>query len=132
MSEKRNIPVIDANEILKGIREWVNIESPSNDGESVNRQVDAVEVGAAKIGAVIERIPGRDGFGDILKVCTPWGGGGDGPGMVVILRGVLNSMMSGGGSPLTQEVASSETLFLTYLKRVFRSVLFKWTPRGYH
>ena len=74
MSEKKNTPVIDADEILRGIREWVNIESPSNDGKSVNRQVDAVEKGAAKIGAVIERIPGRDGYGDILKVRTPWGG----------------------------------------------------------
>ena len=42
MSEKKNTPVIDTDEILKGIREWVNIESPSNDGESVNRQVIAV------------------------------------------------------------------------------------------
>ena len=82
MSEKKNTPVIDTDEILKGIREWVNIESPSNDGESVNRQVDAVEVGAAKICAVIERIPGRDGYGDILKVRTPWGG--DGPGILVL------------------------------------------------
>jgi|TARA_B110000046_G_scaffold141977_1_gene148765 glutamate carboxypeptidase len=82
MSEKKNTPVIDADEILRGIREWVNIESPSNDGKSVNRQVDAVEKGAAKIGAVIERIPGRDGYGDILKVRTPWGG--DGPGILVL------------------------------------------------
>ena len=115
MSEKKNTPVIDTDEILKGIREWVNIVSPSNDGESINRQVDAVEVGAAKIGAVIERIPGRDGFGDILKVRTPWGG--DGPGMLVILRGALNSMMSGGGSPLTQEAASWETLSLDLPKK---------------
>jgi glutamate carboxypeptidase len=82
MSEKKNKPVIDADEILKGIRKWVNIESPSNDGESVNRQVDAVEEGAAKIGAVIERIPGRDGYGDILKIRTPWGG--DRPGILVL------------------------------------------------
>jgi glutamate carboxypeptidase len=31
---------------------------------------------------VIERIPGSDGFGDILKVRTPWGG--DGPRILVL------------------------------------------------
>jgi glutamate carboxypeptidase len=31
---------------------------------------------------VIERIPGRDGYGDILKIRTPWGG--DRPGILVL------------------------------------------------
>ena len=66
-------------------------------------------------GVVIERIPGSDGFGDILKVRTPWGG--DGPGMLVILGGALNSMMSGGGSQLTQGGASWETLSLDLPKK---------------
>src|SRR3546814_13564885 len=36
----------------------------------------------AAIGAWIERTPGRDGFGDILKTRTTWGG--DGPGILVV------------------------------------------------
>src|SRR3546814_9313947 len=44
--------------------------------------VDLVERNMAAIGAWIERTPGRDGFGDILKTRTPWGG--DGPGIPVV------------------------------------------------
>src|SRR3546814_12261910 len=44
--------------------------------------VDLVERNMAAIGAWIERTPGRDGFGDILKTRTPWGG--DGPGILVV------------------------------------------------
>ena len=82
MLDKNNTPVIVSDEIFKGIRECVNIECPSNDTESVNRQVNTVKEGAAKIGAVIKRIPSSDGFGDILKVRTPWGG--DGPGIFML------------------------------------------------
>ena len=64
----KNIPVIDANEIFKDVRESVNIKCPSNDFESVKRQFAAVEVGAAKIGAVIERIPGRAHKVDIASL----------------------------------------------------------------
>jgi glutamate carboxypeptidase len=77
-----NEPRIDADEILRGILEWVEIESPSHDGEAVNRMVDRVQAEMRAVDALIERIPGRDGFGDILKTRTPWGG--DGPGILVL------------------------------------------------
>ncbi len=77
-----NEPQLEAEEILEGVLRWVNIESPSNDGAAVSRMVDQVEREMAPLGAEIERISGRDGFGDILKVRTPWGG--DGPGILVL------------------------------------------------
>ncbi len=77
-----NLPKVDAEEILDGIRLWVDIESPSHDAAAVNRMVDKVEGELAPLGAAIERIPGRDGFGDVLKARSPWGG--DGPGILVL------------------------------------------------
>ncbi len=78
----RNEPRIDANEILEGILEWVRIESPSHDGEAVNRMADHVETTMRPLTSRIERTPGRDGFGDILAVRSEWGG--EGPGILVL------------------------------------------------
>jgi glutamate carboxypeptidase len=77
-----NIPTIDAREILAGILEWIAIESPSDNAAAVNRMVDRVQEDMRVIGASIQRIPGKDGYGDVLKVRTPWGG--DGPGILVL------------------------------------------------
>jgi glutamate carboxypeptidase len=82
MTEGRNAPRIDAAEILEGIRRWIEIESPSDDGAAVNRMVDQTEGEMRAIGAGIKRMPGRDGFGDILIARSPWGG--DGPGILVL------------------------------------------------
>lgn len=73
-----NLPPIDAEEILQGIREWVEIESPTTSAASVNRMADKVAADYATIGATVERIPGTDGFGDHLLVTSPWGGDGEG------------------------------------------------------
>ena len=80
--QSSNLPKVDPEEILDGIREWVEVETPSYEGREVNKLVDLVERNMAAIGARIERTPGRDGFGDILKTRTPWGG--DGPGILVV------------------------------------------------
>ena len=83
MSEiSTNQPMLDADEILNGIREWVEIESPTTDAAAVNRMVDKVEADYAALGARLERIAGRDGFGDHLLATSPWGG--DGPGILVL------------------------------------------------
>jgi glutamate carboxypeptidase len=82
MDVQTNTPVMDAEEILEGIKGWVEIESPTSDRDGVNRVADAVQDAASKIGGRIERVPGRDGYADILKVRTPWGG--DGPGILVL------------------------------------------------
>src|SRR5213076_299604 len=86
MSEPRkNEPKIDADDVLAGIVEWVSIESPSHDGKSVNKVVDHVEGQFRDLGLKLERIPGRDGFGDILECKTPseWSQG-DGKGILVL------------------------------------------------
>jgi glutamate carboxypeptidase len=80
--KQSNEPAIDAEEILAGVLEWVGIESPSDDAEAVNRMADRVQHDMGSIGAHMERIPGVDGFGDMLKARTPWGG--DGPGILVL------------------------------------------------
>ncbi len=83
MDEARpNLPQLDGDEILKGVLEWVDIESPSHDSAAVNKMVDRVQNDAETLGLGIDRTEGRDGFGDILKCRTPWGG--DGPGILVL------------------------------------------------
>ena len=71
-SPPSNLPTFDGEEILAGIRHWVEIETPSHDGAAVNRLVDVVESDLARIGARTERTPGRDGYGDILEAHAPW------------------------------------------------------------
>jgi len=80
-----NEPKIDADDVLAGIVEWVSIESPSHDAKSVNKVVDHVERQFRDLGLKLERIPGRDGFGDILECKTPpeWSAG-DGKGILVL------------------------------------------------
>ena len=77
-----NLPALDGQEILEGVLKWVEIESPSHDGEAVNVMVNQVETEAQSLGLNINRTPGRDGFGDILRTRTPWGG--DSPGILVL------------------------------------------------
>lgn len=81
----QNEPKIDADEVLAGIVEWVSIESPSHDGKSVNKVVDHVEGQFRDLGLKLERVPGRDGFGDILECrTTPEMSQGDGKGILVL------------------------------------------------
>src|SRR5476651_120989 len=65
---RKNEPKIEAEEVLKGIVEWVSIESPSHDSKAVNKVVNHVEGQFKDLGLKLDRTPGRDGFGDIL-VC---------------------------------------------------------------
>jgi glutamate carboxypeptidase len=78
-----NTPSLDTAEILAGIQEWVEIESPTTDAAAVNRMADKVQADYTGIGARIERIAGRDGFGDHLLVTSPWGDE-DEPGILVL------------------------------------------------
>lgn len=77
-----NRPTFNATEILDGIRRWVEVESPTNDRDGVNRMMDLAEETMTSIGARIDRLPGRDGYGDVVKARTPWGG--DAPGILVL------------------------------------------------
>ena len=80
---RSNIPTFDGEEILAGIRRWVEIETPSHDGVAVNRLVDVVQSDLTRIGAHTQRTPGRDGFGDILEARAPWGDENE-PGILIM------------------------------------------------
>jgi glutamate carboxypeptidase len=81
---RSNIPVLDADEILEGLRRWVEIESPSHDAAAVNRLVDLVETDLSRIGARLTRTPGRDGFGDVLLAEAPWNASSEEKGILIL------------------------------------------------
>ena len=66
-------PIFDTAAMLAEIRGWVEIESPTTVPAAVNRMVDHVEQSYAGTGAHLERIAGRDGYGDHLIARSPWG-----------------------------------------------------------
>ena len=78
-----NQPRIDAAEILDGITEWVEIETPSTDGAAVDGLSHLIERQFADLDADVTRVPGRDGFGDHLLFAAPWGNPGD-KGILVV------------------------------------------------
>jgi glutamate carboxypeptidase len=61
----------DAAGMLSGLRPWVECESPTFDKASVNRIMDLVSRDLALMGARIDRIPGRMGFGDCVRATLP-------------------------------------------------------------
>lgn len=66
-----NEPRIDAEEILDGILDWVEVETPTYHGAEVNKLADKVQALWAGVGCAVERIDGRDGFGDHVLVRSP-------------------------------------------------------------
>ncbi len=80
-------PALDVDEILAGIRAWIEIESPTDVPEAMARMAARVQQDYEAIGARVERIPGRDGFGDHLlavddRHCPPQAAAG--PGVLVL------------------------------------------------
>lgn len=69
-------------EILAGILRWVGIESPTVDRAAVNRMMDEASATMRELGARIERVPGVDGFGDVVRATID--GREDGPGVLVL------------------------------------------------
>jgi glutamate carboxypeptidase len=61
----------DVDAMLEGLRPWVECESPTFDAAAVNRAMDVASRELALIGAAIERIPGRMGFGDCVRARLP-------------------------------------------------------------
>lgn len=61
----------DVDAMLLGLRPWVESESPTWDALAVNRMMDLVSRDLAIMGAVVERIPGRMGFGDCVRARMP-------------------------------------------------------------
>ncbi len=61
----------DADEMLAGLRPWVECESPTWDAAAVNRMMDLAAHDLAVMGARVERIPGRMGLGDSVRARFP-------------------------------------------------------------
>ena len=74
--------MFDAVKILDGIRRWVEIETPTEAPEQVNRLADLVAAGYRDLPATIERIAGQNGCGDHLVARSSWGR--DAPGILVL------------------------------------------------
>jgi glutamate carboxypeptidase len=72
----------DSKTILEGIRRWVEIETPTEAPQQVNKLADLVADGYRDLPASLERIAGRDGCGDHLAARSSWGQ--DGPGILVL------------------------------------------------
>jgi glutamate carboxypeptidase len=81
-SKPRNAPEFDADEILDGIRDWVMTESPTVHVEGVNVMMDKAAQAMERLGAEVERLPGVDGYGDI--VVGRVAGRREGPGILVL------------------------------------------------
>ncbi|WP_417694659.1 M20/M25/M40 family metallo-hydrolase [Roseibium sp.] len=72
----------DSQEILAGLKPWVLCESPTYVASSVDRMMDLAAYELAALGAEIERIPGRMGFGGSLRARLPHKNMGQ-PGILV-------------------------------------------------
>jgi glutamate carboxypeptidase len=72
----------DSRTILEGIRRWVEIETPTEAPEQVNRLVAMVAEGYRGLPATLERVSGREGRGDHLVARSAWGQ--DQPGILVL------------------------------------------------
>ena len=73
----------DADSMLDRLRPWVECESPTFDAAAVNRAMDVASRDLALIGATIERIPGRMGFGDCVRARIPHPRSGE-PGILIM------------------------------------------------
>ncbi|WP_458097288.1 M20/M25/M40 family metallo-hydrolase [Roseomonas sp. WA12] len=88
----------DAESILTRLRPWVECESPTFDAAAVDRMMDLAARDLAMMGARIDRIPGRMGFGGCVRARFPHPAG-DMPGILVLAHldtvhpvGTLNAL----------------------------------------
>jgi glutamate carboxypeptidase len=72
----------DAKTILDGIRRWVEIETPTEAPEQVNKLATMVADGYRDLPATIERVAGHSGCGDHILARSSWGQ--DVPGILVL------------------------------------------------
>jgi glutamate carboxypeptidase len=61
----------DTDEMIAGLRPWIECESPTYDAAAVNRMMDLAAYDMAAMGALVERIPGRMGFGGCVRARFP-------------------------------------------------------------
>lgn len=74
----------DADQVLEGLRAWVECESPTFDAAAVERMLDLASRDTVLAGARIERIAGRMGFAGCLCATLPHVGSE--PGILVMGR----------------------------------------------
>jgi glutamate carboxypeptidase len=74
----------DTEAMLEGLRRWVECESPTFDAAAVNRMMDLAGRDLALMGARVERIAGRMGFGDCVRARFPHPAGDAVPGILVL------------------------------------------------
>src|SRR6195952_3189329 len=73
---------VDPTTILDGIRRWVEIETPTDAPDQVNKLATMVADGYRDLPVTIERVAGHSGCGDHLAVRSSWGQ--DAPGILVL------------------------------------------------
>lgn len=76
--------------LLDELRGWVETETPTTDAAAVNRLMDHAQAELSAVGAVLERIPGVNGFGDNLVARTP------GTGKPILIAGHLDTVWDHG------------------------------------
>lgn len=72
----------DTDEMLSGLKPWIECESPTHDAAAVNRMMDLAAYDLAA-GATVECIPGRMGFGGSLRARFPHPDMGKKPGILI-------------------------------------------------
>jgi glutamate carboxypeptidase len=68
-----SISPFDSTAILDGIRRWVEVETPTEAPEQVNKLATMVADGYRDLPVIIERVAGVSGCGDHLVVRSSWG-----------------------------------------------------------
>src|SRR3981081_390562 len=72
----------DPKTILDGIRRWVEIETPTEAPNQINRLATLVADGYRDLPVTLERVAGHSGCGDHIMVRSSWGQ--DQPGILVL------------------------------------------------
>jgi glutamate carboxypeptidase len=75
-------PNVTTERLLAELLEWVRIESPTYEAATVNRMLDFISARVAALGFSVERFPGRDGLGDMLRCRIA--GRAQGPGILMV------------------------------------------------
>jgi len=82
MTNSSSFNPFDSKAILDGIRRWVEIETPTEAPDQVNKLATMVADGYRDLPATVERVAGHSGCGDHLVTRSSWGQ--DKPGILVL------------------------------------------------
>ena len=108
-----NLP-FDSEAMLQGLRGWVECESPTWDASAVNRMLDIAARDMAIMGASIERIAGRHGFGGCVRARFPHPKQGE-PGILIaghldtFIRSARCKSSTGGAKAINASAPASST-----------------------